>query len=284
MPLGNGEPRGLPSAPASVLTSPVRYDTPHVAAGDTGFNPITKPTLWTPSLYERVIAATPGLAQWYPLGYAPGGYSYFTYGNAAGANTLEASGSGTDKVVPGLAPGSRAQAVQLAGGRYLWSEDYLCWPMGWETIMAVEFWVYFSALGNDSAILGEWDSGSGGWMIYCTSGELRMYSGTNHLDHAAAFTTGKTYHVVCCWGGSGSPTTDYVSRAYVNGVEILNGNLVVSGNTVTTSAHFQINAYSSSDGGGSGKHDMTLQHISIYNRMLQPLEVQQHYQAGFARG
>lgn len=284
MPLGNGPPGGLPSL--SSIIDPRKYDTPHSSSGDTTFNPITRMGLATLGVYEKVIAATPGLAMWWPLGYAPGGYSYLTYGNAVGAATLLAKGSGTDTLVAGIVPGCKAQAVRLAGGRYLAQQDYRVWPMSWETLMSVEFWVYFSTVGTDAALVGEWDSLSNGWMAYSSSGDLRMYCGGNHISQTGVFTADKTYHVVCVWGGSQRPTADYVSRAYVNGVEVLNGNLVVpSGtDTITRDAHFQVNAYGSTDGGGSGPHSMTIQHISIYNRMLQPAEVLQHYAAGFARG
>lgn len=287
MPLGNGAPRGLASAPSVVYTDPRQYDTAHSAAGDTGFNPLTKISKWPLSPYEKVVAATPGLGMWWPLGYAvtptP---SYYSYGGAAGATTLAGGGSGSNSVVAGLVPGSRNGAVKLTGGRYLWAEDYLVWPMGWETIMSVEFWINFSSLGTDAAICGEWDSSSNGWMVYSSSGDLRMYCESNNITHNSTFSTGKTYHVVCCFGGSQAPTADYVSRAYVNGVQVMSGNLVggVSGkNTVTSSVQFQVNAYGTL-GGGTGLHAFTMQHLAFYNRMLQPAEVRQHYQAGFARG
>ncbi len=286
MPLGNGPPLGLPSAPLGVFSDPRHYDTPHAAAGETGFNPITKQSVSPLSPYEKVIAATPGLAQWWPLGYAvtptP---SYYTYGNAAGATTFEAGGSGVS-IVPGLVPGSRSQAVSVPATGYLWAEDYRMFPMGWETIMSVELWVKFQTIGTDSALIGMWDNSTNGWMVYSSSGDFRLYCAANNLTQASSFVTGKTYHVVCAWGGSQDPTADYLSRMYLNGVEVKNGNLVAGGHdTITTSAHLQCNAYGNSDGGNGGgtHHAFTLQHISMYNRMLQPLEVVQHYQAGFAR-
>jgi len=287
MPLGNGHPRGIPSTPLAVYKDVRTYDIAHGSAGDTGFDPLTRPAAGVQlSPYERVIAATPGLAMWWPLcaqGPAPT-VALTGYGDAAGATTLVPAGSGTDTLVPGIVPGSRNKAVKLASGRYLIADDYRVWPMADETIMTVEFWVQFQTLGSDSALVGEWDASSNGWMVYSSSGDLRMYCTSNHMDHASSFVVGPTYHVVAVFGGSQSPTSDYVSRAYINGVQAMSGNIVLgSGKTTfTTSARFQVNAYTT-DGGGGGHHGMTIQHISIYNRMLQPAEVLQHYQAGFAR-
>ncbi len=225
---------------------------------------------------------------WWPFSYAPGGYSYFTYGDAAGCSTLLSAGSGSGVLVPGLIPGSKSQALKLSGNHYLATQDYRVWPMGFESLMSVEFWINFQTIGTDSALVGEWDDSSNGWMLYSSSADLRIYCGGNNLTLSApAFVTNKTYHVVGVWGGSQSPTADYNTRVYLNAVDVLHGNLVLAGgtSTITSNAHMQINAYGNTDGAPSlGKHAFTIQHLAFYNRMLQPREVAQHYQAGFVRG
>lgn len=287
MPLGNGAPRGLPSMPLGIYSDPRTYDTVHSAAGDTGFAPVTRPSLGMQmSPYEKVVAATPGLAAWWPLcskatvwGVGQG------YGNACGGATLKNLGAGTDTVVPGIVPGSKNNAVKLNGAAYLVAGDYRVWPQQWETLMTTECWVNFSTLNADVCLMGEWDNTANGWMVFVASGDLRMYCGGNNITLSTFLTTGKTYHIVCVFGGSGTPTADYVSRAYVNGVDVLHSNLSLAAGTDTTTknAHFQINSYGNTDGGHT-QNNMTIQHVALYQRMLQPNEVKQHYQAGFARG
>ena len=278
--------------PLAVYADVRQYDTIDAGSpGKTNSNANSRPSLYPLCPYERVVAATPGLSAWWPLGYVakqqPGGsaYSFFTYGNAVGGATLLAAGSGSDTLVPGIVPGSRNKAVKLAGGRYLATQDYRVWPMAAESLMSVEFWINFQTIGSDDALVGEWDNSSNGWMLYSSSGDLRIYCTSNNLTASSIFVTNKTYHVVGVWGGSQPATADFVSRVYVNGVDVLHGNLVLSGSLLptTANAHMQINAYGSSDGGGSGPHAFTMQHLAFYQRMLQPAEVMQHYQAGFAR-
>jgi hypothetical protein len=206
--------------------------------------------------------------------------------NSVGATSLRTQGGGTVTIAPGLIPGDASPSAKLAGGSYLDGVDYRVWPMPDETIMAVEFWINFDSILGDTGLVGEWGSDgshNSGWMIYSDSGSIRMYVTGNNIAVSSIFAANQTYHVVACWGGSQSPTADYVSRAYVNGVQVLSGNLVLSvaGTTYNEAIRFQIGQYANG-AGGNALHGR-IQDVSIYNRMLQPAEVRQHYQAGLAR-
>lgn len=262
---------------------------------NTGFSRLSKGTLYSVlSPYERVVLGTPGLAMWWPLhakvqetvtGPVIG------YNNAAGAGDLQPQGSGADTIVPGIVPGSRNTAVKLSGGRYLRDGDYKVLPAGWETVMSVEWWMRMDALAQDVAFLGEFDSSSNGWLCYSDKGSgtrgnsLYMYCAGNRIGADNLFTAGQTYHVVCVYGGCDlTDGGDYLSRGYVNGVEVFNGSLVTDGvhDTIATSVFFTVGQYK--NGAASNSFAGTMQHVAIYYRMLQPLEVKQHYEAGFARG
>lgn len=281
MPIGNGAPRGLSAATLGVYSDPRTYDTVHTAAGDTGFDQITKPASLSP--YKKVIAATPGLAMWWPLnkiGTVYNGGLTTGYLNAAGGTTLATSGTVANAA--GLIPGDRNGSAHLTSA-HLDAYDYRVWPMCDETMMSVEFWINFDSISNDVGLVGEWGS-SVGWTIIQVNGDLRMYVGPNFLAATGVFATGKTYHVVGVYGGNQSPTGDFLSRLYVNGTSVQSGNLVATGSTVTvnTSVPFQIGQYANS--GGTSSLSGRIQDVAIYNRMLQPAEVRQHYAAGFARG
>ena len=267
--------------PLGVYSDVRRYNYTHTGAGDTGASTIVKPSPWPLSPYEKVVASTPGLMNWWPLssdsltGLGP------KYQNVAGPGWL--TPTGTITAVPGIIPGSKAGALKIATASNLAGTFYQVWPSSWETNMSVEWWMVLTSLGTDTAFAGDWDNSSNGWMCYTNGGNLRMYNGTNHIDSGAGiFTTGKLYHVVCVFGGSEAPTADYVSRAYVNGKQVISGNLVLDSthDTITKTGQFKINNYGS---GATGTLAGTFQHMQMYNRMLQPLEVAQHYQAGFAR-
>lgn len=286
MPLGNGPTRGLPSTPLAVYSDLRTYDTNHTAAGDTGFDAIARQTFnGRMSPYAKVIASTPGLAQWWRLNYTAPDWGTTQYGNSAGATTLRTLGAGTVTAAPGLVPGDPSPSAKLAGGSYLDAGDYRVFPMGAEAIMSVEFWVNFDSLLSDVGLVGEWISSSG-WMVYYnTGGGLGQYVGDASLNSASGvFVAGQTYHVVCVWGGSSGPTADFVSRAYVNGVQVISGNLVISSGLhppYTENTRFEIGQYG--NGAGANALHGRIQDVSIYNRMLQPREVAQHYQAAFAR-
>ena len=284
MPLGNGNPRGLPSTPLGVLSDVRLYNYLFASSSNPGSSTITPPSpggrLGT---YEKVIAATPGLGHWFPLYEKIGSGIYYS---AAGGETLFSTGAGSESIVAGIIPGSRNKALHLPSGRFLNELNYQVWAMsGTELNMTIEFWVQFSALTNAAGLIGEWHANDG-YLIQTTGGDgsgIRMFTTGNVIaSGTGVLKAGVPLHIVAVWGGSASPP-DYLSRLYVNGKQVASGALSNNGtnNVYTSAVPFQINSYENGTGASASA---TYQHIAIYNRMLQPVEVAQHYAAGFARG
>ena len=285
MPLGNGAPGGLPSLPLSVLADKRLYNYHFDSSSNTGSSSITYASPGGQlGVYERVVASTPGLSQWFPLYESRNGASGKQIMSAAGGNTLFATGTGTESFVAGIVPGSRNKAIHLPSGRTLNELNYDAWAMsGHEINMTLEFWVQFSSLSNSAGLVGQWDSNNG-YLVQTTGGDgsgIRMLTTGNVLaSGTGALKAGVPLHIVAVWGGSATPP-DYISRLYVNGQQVASGTLVNSGaNVYDTAGPFQVNSYAS---GAGTSPSATYQHIAIYNRMLQPIEVAQHYAAGFAR-
>jgi hypothetical protein len=142
-------------------------------------------------------------------------------------------------------------------------------------------WVYLRSLPIDCGYIGEWQTNSG-WMLYSAGGtDLRMYSGSVHIDFAGVLTVGR-HHLVAVWGGEQPPTPDYYSRLYIDGVLVGSGLLAGTVTVNNDTTRFTIGNYA--NGGGTNNVDGIVDEVAIYNRMLQPEEVRQHYQAAFARG
>lgn len=288
MPLGNGAPAGLPSAQPWFLEDLRLYDRKTISAfGDTGSSLLTRPYLDKLGAYEKTILATPGVAMWWPFAKQIAGVTPGFYSNAAGATTVFATGGGSFAAVSGIIPGSPNPALHLSGGCYLTEADYRVWPMCDEVMLTVEFWVKFNTLATDCGLVGQYDGSGNGWMIYMGNPDdsiIYMANGGHFLSApTGTIKPGVPFHICAVFGGSQSPTADFVSRLYVNGKQVASGNLAAANNTITTTSGFQINSYAGSPSGGGSHSDMVIQHVIVYNRMLQPVEVAQHYAAGFAR-
>lgn len=269
--------------------------------GTNGASSGTQGTLWTPisdpktrgvlSPYAKAILSTPGLNAWFRLGKTrvsigpnwAASPPYFP--NYAGATNLRTQGTGTPTLTTGLVPGDYAQACKLPGGAgaaYLDGVDYDVWPSTGE-IMSCEIWVMFTASPNDTGIVGQWGgTPNKGWMLYAHTTTIRMYAGTVFLELTNALANNKVFQIVGVWGGEGTPHGDNVSRLYLNGVEVKNGDLTGGNLLQPATFRFQIGQYA--NGGGTTSLGGIVQDCSVYSRMLQPLEVKQHYNAAFARG
>jgi hypothetical protein len=291
-PFGNGGPHGLPSALAP-LTDPRTYRTGAADAPTSSsftalgspysFQPLNVPGFLSP--YARAVASTPGLTGWWRLGASYTAASdnsatppYFL--DSAGDVSLRQQGAGTPKLVVGLIPGDPDPAVDLNGG-YLDGFNYFETPSGNETYSA-EGWMYYKTSTADTALMGEWVGAAGGWMLYVNGTTLSLYAQSQHIDAAAALKVGALHHIVGVWGGLQSPNPDYVSRLYVNGVQVASGNFTSSSTLQTVSRRFEIGQYS--NGGGTNPLAAVVDELAVYNRMLQPAEVTQHYTAAFQRG
>lgn len=275
-----GGPLGLPSALLPAFADLKRYDTAPTVnppGGNTGYTTLHKPGA---SVYEKVIASTPGLVHWWGLDSKQSvtvGAETVGYRNQAGAAVLSVA-AGTVTNVPGLLPGSRSGAAKLTSSAYLNCNDYFI-QTGEHEILTLEMWIKAASFPADSALAGQWKTNSGWALLFNTSnGTLAFIAGSEQaLSQASAIATGKTYHVVLVFGGV---QNDYTTRLYLNGVQTATGSYTAAGTMYTTASQFEVGTYSSAAG---GTFDCTYQHIAIYSRMLQPSEVTQHYQAAFAR-
>src|SRR5690242_7295968 len=184
MPLGNGAPAGLPAAPLGVYSDVRTYDTKVLSLGlDDGISPITRQSIGPMSPYAKVIAATPGLASWHRLNafqtvHNGGVDTPGFYDSVGSVSMIPVHGSGSVTIGPGLVPGDRGGSAWLKGGDYVASFDYGMMPMGIETILSCEFWVYFDSVLSDVGLFGAWGS-SNGWMVYSQGANLQIYSGGN---------------------------------------------------------------------------------------------------------
>lgn len=311
MPIGNGAPQGLPAMPLRVLQDPRTYYRAWTAGNGSGGNtdetPIASPYAAGAirgqlSPYARAVLSTPGLMNWWRLGktltqaQASPPPTSFTkapfFANSAGAATLRTQGTGTASLVAGLIPGDPDGACKLDGSSYLDAFDYKAQCSTWE-VQSVECWIKLSSLSTEFGIVAEWGNGvnstsESGWMLYCpgSSGDLRLYSGDAILTASAALAANKLYHIVGVWGGQESSTPDYYTRIYLNGVCVANGLEAVTTffmNPASGSySRLNIGAYNQGLANG-GFLNGVVDEVSTYNRMLQPEEVAQHYQAAFAR-
>lgn len=291
MPLGNGGPLGVPTRlQANVFADRRAYTTGDSPPGSTLYTPLTgqgafgaSPGFMSP--YARVISTTPGLAHWFRLGK-----TYTTvqadvasppyFDSSVSAQSLRTQGGGTPKLAPSLVPGDPDPACDLNGG-YLDGWNYFVKGLGTQEILSAEAWCYLRTLKADTALVGAWGA-SAGWMLYMNGSTLSQYANATHVDAAAALSTNTLMHIVGVWGGIQTPTPDYYSYVYVNGVQVLHNLLAPSGSLDTVNSRFEIGQYS--NGGGSNAVDGIVDEVSLYTRMLQPAEILQHYQAGFARG
>lgn len=274
----NARPLGRPR----VLADPRIYNSYPTQGSYTTYTTLYKPV---DCAYERVIASTPGLVQWWTMDTLATDVPVATpttgFRPSAGGSILSIENTVTS--VAGLLPGSKGRAAKLNGGSgaYLHCNDYFI-SHGNNEIMTTEMWVMPGSFPADSALMSQWYSNAG-WILGFSdsNGTLYLHVGNSRVFtvNAALPVLNRVYHVVVILGGT---QQDYYSRMYVNGVQVasaLNNSSQVLYNS-TYSHQIQVGTYA--DGAGL-KFDCTYQHIAWYSRMLQPAEVRQHYEAGFAR-
>lgn len=285
-PLGNGPAFGLPSTPLALAVDTPAYQTGGIPGGSHLYTPLAGPGAFGTGIlspYAKAILSTPGLTHWFRLGQAftsvqnaSASPPYFC--SSASCMALRSQGGGTPKLAPGLLPGDTDPSCDLNGG-YLDGFNYFTKGLGTQEILSVELWCYLRTLKGDTAFASSWLS-SVGWIVYANTSTLSIYADGTHVDAANALTANKLHHIVAVWGGIQSPTPDYYSYVYVNGVQVINS-LLATGGTLDTTARFEIGQYA--NGAGSNSVDGIVDEVSLYSRMLQPSEILAHYQAGFAR-
>lgn len=277
-----------PINPGDVLPDPRTYFRPYTAGGGQGGSMGETPiapfcangvTGGVMSSYAKAVSSTPGLMNWWRLnkdvnvnrtGEAP----YFA--NSCGAATLRTLGSGTATLVPGLIANDPDLAVNL-NGKHLNAFDYRAY-ISTNEVWSAEMWVRPSSLGADTAMMGEWMNGDG-WLLYSLTGsDLRLYAGSSYIEAPNVLSVNQTYHIVGVWGGFQGPQPDYQSRIYVNGICVKAAFLVASPNLANFGCQFEIGRYK--NGGGQRAFNGVVDEVAMYNRMLQPEEVAQHYAAG----
>jgi hypothetical protein len=278
--VGVGSPL-VPGNSAPPVADPRSYLTDAAAEGaHEGFTPIAR---GGESYFARVISATPGKMDWWRFATAlptwGGGSTDAPYfANSAGATSLRSSGTGNVASVPSLIRGIANCAVSLSSTSYLDAFDYWVNP-GTDEILSVEFWFNLRTDPKGGALIGQYGDGAG-WMVTASDHRLTLRVGDAPLlVTGAIWDLNQTYHVVVVIGGEQLPTPDYVSRIYVNGVDVARGFLPTTERGIPNeSSRFEIGSYA--NGAGDPGVDMTIDEVVIYNRMLQPNEVAQHYNAG----
>lgn len=274
-------PNARPSGKPRVLADPRQYNTLPTQGSNTGFTTLYEPIDCT---YEKVIASTPGLTNWWTMDKLDTDVQVGTpttgFRPSAGASIL--SIENTVLSVTGLLPGSKGKAAKLVGasGAYLHSNDYHP-SHGNHEIATWEMVVNPGSFPADSALMAEWLSNSG-WLLGFSdsNGSLYLNIGNSQVFkvNAALPVLDRVYHVVVTLGGT---QQDYYCRMYVNGVQVAAA-LNNSSQTLPGSYNDQLRIGTYANNAGQ-KFDCTYQHIAFYSRMLQPAEVRQHYEAGFAR-
>lgn len=270
-------PSARPSGKARIFYDPRQYNTAVSLGSSTLYTTLYKPVNCA---YERVIASTPGLVSWWTMDKLdtdlPIGTPTTGFRPSSGAACLSVK-AGTVTNVAGLLPGSTGRAAKLTSNAYLEIGDYFIGTSNIE-IGTWELWVKLGAIPSDSALMGAWLSNAGWLLGLGTGGNMYLNIGNSQIYSAsgALATVGKLYHVVAILGGT---QQDYYSRLYVNGIQVASG-LNNSSQSVGMTRVIQVGTYANAAG---GKFDATYQHLAIYSRMLQPAEVKQHYEAGFAR-
>jgi hypothetical protein len=305
MPFGNSGPFGVPTMPVAagpynvpaaqlaVLNDPRAYATPETTVGK--FQPIFHPgrnPLATSQMspYAKAVASTPGLSYWWRFGVtyngnggnAPGGFTT-AFPNYAGPTTLGISG--TVNIVTGLIPGDTDGAAQLvrSGSGNLKEGDYLIAGVQANECFTHECWVNLTSTGvtnGNFSLGGAWD-GSNGWLIYVHSGgQLQIILGGHTWSTAFTFVAGITYYLVFVFGGP----ADYPSYLYVNSVQVDTTSAASWSNPtlVLTTRNYEVGKYNNTSV-GSDYMDGVIDELALYDRMLQPAEIAQHYAAAFAR-
>lgn len=245
-----------------------------------GGTPIERINNFGESPWSRVVRETPGKVHWWrfdrlvDLGTAQAAYDCWGIGTI-----LTAPATGGVSLVPGLIPGDRGKAIKLDGTQFFRMSDYRVRSPGSQNVFTLECWLRLDASVANTAIFGEW--GSNGHMLHIPNGQdLWLVTGppTTSLQLAGTvFELGKVYHVVGVFGGLTKASVIYLNGevAGTSAVGALSG----TGNNDGT-VPFEFGNFSNN---GGGKMQATIDEAVMYDRMLQPDEVRQHYQAAFAR-
>jgi hypothetical protein len=241
------------------------------------------------SPYARAVSSTPGLIHWWRFGtknsWSTSGTPYASgqdFLNSAGPTTLGISG--TVNIVPGLIPGDTDGAAQLvkSGSGNLKDGDYLIADPQGNECFTHEIWVKLNSIpAVDGCSLGGAWNGTNGWMVFVDAGgQIKLYTGANNWATGYTITANKVLHVVAVFGGP----ADFKSHLYINGSEVANTSPFGAGGgqIVQTARQYEVGKYNNSS--NSDCLDGIIDEHAIYNRMLQPAEIAQHYTAAFMRG
>jgi hypothetical protein len=190
------------------------------------------------------------------------------YGFDAGEGTVAVDGSGNvhtaTLVGAGWAVGRHGWAVSLDG-----ADDRVELPaLGpfYRTGFTIEAWVSKSGPRRDVAVVGSWDPGAGGPMIWIDhiQGHYMLTLGgafSDYLDSGVSPAVGVWQHVAATFDGT-------VARFFVDGVEVASRSFA---GDVGTSDAWRVGAYRTSP---TGFFDGLIDDVRIYERALLPAEIQ----------
>lgn len=137
---------------------------------------------------------------------------------------------------------------------------------------SIEAWVYSTTSQTSKAIAGRWTAGTGGVMLFISSGGfysiVHTASTANYLISATAPATNAWEHVVATWNG----TNAYL---YQNGTQI--ATRVLSTSPLTAGSPFRIAQY-----GTTTSFVGRLDEVAVYDTALSSATVAAHYQSGTA--
>jgi len=199
---------------------------------------------------------------------APGPGLLAGYGFDAGSGTTAADGSGNVNTATLVGAtwdaGKTGSAVSLDG-----VDDRVDVPalgVFYRTGFTMEAWVKKAGAKKDVSVVGSWNPGSGGPMIWVdfVSGRYMLTLGdssANYLDSGVTPAVGVWQHVAATFDGS-------VARIFVDGTEVASKSF--AGDVGSTNT-WRIGAYRSTP---TGFFDGFIDDVRIYNRALPTLEIQ----------
>ena len=190
----------------------------------------------------------------------------YGFDEGSGTSSSDASGNGNGAVLSGAGwgAGKTGSAVSLDG-----IDDRIDLPaLGtfYNTAFTLEAWVWKSGSRTDVAVVGTWDPGSGGPMIWVDhiNGHYMLTLGgafAGYLDSGITPATGRWQHVAATFDGT-------VARIYVDGVEAANRS-VIGG--VGTANAWHVGAYQTA---ATGNFDGLIDDVRIYRRAISAAVVQ----------
>jgi hypothetical protein len=196
----------------------------------------------------------------------PGLVAGYGFDAGSGATAVDGSGNVNTATLVGATwdAGKTGSAVSLDG-----VDDRVDVPalgLFYRTAFTMEAWVKKAGAKKDVAVLGTWNLGTGGPMVWIdhVNGRYMLTlsaSADNYLDSGVAPAVGTWQHVAVTFNGS-------VAKFFVDGAEVASRSFAGDVGTANT---WRVGAYRSTP---TGFFDGLIDDVRIYNRALPALEIQ----------